>query len=58
MNVDQERLMIRPTMIGVSLILLAIAANAGCRGKDQVNVPSKKRRWSRKLHRSRRERHF
>jgi hypothetical protein len=34
--------MTRPTMIGVSLILLAIAADAGCTGKDQVDVSSKK----------------
>jgi len=29
-------------MIGLSLILLAIAADAGCMGKDQVDVSSKK----------------
>jgi hypothetical protein len=34
--------MTRHTLIGVSLILLAIAADAGCVGKDQVDVFSKK----------------
>jgi hypothetical protein len=36
--------MSRLTMIRASLILLAISANAGCIGKDQLDVSSKKKR--------------
>jgi WD40 repeat protein len=39
---DDERQMIRPKVIHVSLILRAIAAEAGCPAKDHLDVPSKK----------------
>jgi hypothetical protein len=39
---DEERQMIWPKVTPVSLILLAIAAEAGCPAKDHFDVPSKK----------------